>query len=65
MGVNVLVIPLVITAIIYLLNRREVMGQHTASPGRNVLLVLCMIVSVVLAVDKLPDYLAMFSKVAN
>ncbi len=60
MGVNVLVIPLVIAAMIYLLNRRAVMGQHTASIGRNVLLVLCMIVSVVLAVDKFPDYLAMF-----
>jgi Mn2+/Fe2+ NRAMP family transporter len=61
MGVNVLVIPLVIGAMIYLLNRRAVMGEHTASFWRNALLVLCMIVSVVLAVDKFPDYLAMFA----
>jgi Mn2+/Fe2+ NRAMP family transporter len=61
MGVNVLVIPLVITAMIYLLNRRAVMGEHTASPVRNIFLVLCLIVSLVLAVDKFPDYLAMLS----
>lgn len=65
MGVNVLVIPLVIAAMIYLLNKKAVMGQHTASLGRNALLVLCMIVSIVLAVDKFPDYLAMFSSASN
>jgi hypothetical protein len=36
------------------------MGEHTASPIRNSLLVLCLIVAVVLAVGKIPDYLAMF-----
>jgi Mn2+/Fe2+ NRAMP family transporter len=61
MGVNVLVIPLVITAMIYLLNLRAVMGEHTASPWRNFLLVVCLITSIILAVDKLPDYLAMLS----
>jgi len=60
MGANVLVIPLVIIAMIYLMNRRSVMGAHTASPIRNLLLVLCLILSIVLAVDRLPDYLAMF-----
>ena len=60
MGVNVLVIPLVMIAMIYLLNRRAVMGEHTAGAWRNILLVVCMLVAVVLAVDKLPDYLAMF-----
>lgn len=59
MGVNVLVIPMVIVAMIYLLNRRAVMGEHTASGWRNGMLVLCLLVAVVLAVDKLPDYLAM------
>jgi Mn2+/Fe2+ NRAMP family transporter len=58
--VNVLVIPLVMIAMIYLLNRRAVMGEHTAGAWRNILLVVCMLVAVVLAVDKLPDYLAMF-----
>lgn len=59
MGVNVLVIPLVITAMIYLLNKRAVMGEHTASPARNALLLVCLITSIALAVNKLPDYLAM------
>ncbi len=59
MGVNVFVIPMVIIAMIYLLNRQAVMGEHTASLWRNGLLVLCLVVSVVLAVDKFPDYLAM------
>jgi len=61
MGVNVFVIPLVIVAMIYLLNRRVVMGEHTAGTARNVLLVLCLVVSIVLAANQLPDYLAMFS----
>jgi Mn2+/Fe2+ NRAMP family transporter len=65
MGVNVLVIPLVITAMIYLVNRRAVMGQHTASLWRNILLILSLIVSVVLAADSVPDYLEMFSNMSN
>ncbi|MGH8035768.1 MAG: divalent metal cation transporter, partial [Lysobacterales bacterium] len=60
MGVNVLVIPLVLAAMIYLLNRPVVMGPHTASPLRNSLLVLCLILAIMLAVNSLPDYLAMF-----
>lgn len=65
MGANVLVIPLVLVAMIYLLNRRAVMGQHTASAWRNGLLVLCLLVSVVLAVDKFPDYIRMLSEFAK
>ena len=65
MGVNVLVVPLVIGAMIYLLNRQAVMGQHTASTWRNLLLIACLIVSVVLAVYKFPDYLAMLSNAAH
>ena len=61
MGVNVFVIPLVIIAMIYLLNRRVVMGTYTAGVGRNVLLILCLIVAIVLAANQLPGYLAMFS----
>lgn len=61
MGVNVLVIPLVVGAMIFLLNRRAVMGEHTASPVRNALLVLVLAVSVGLAIDKFPDYLTMLA----
>jgi len=60
MGVNVLIIPMVIIAMIYLLNRKAVMGEHTASVWRNLMLVLCLIVALALGIDKLPDYLAMF-----
>ncbi len=60
MGVNVLVIPMVIIAMMYLLNRKAVMGVHTASWGRNALLGLCLLVSLVLAIEKFPVYLAMF-----
>ncbi len=65
MGVNVVIIPLVITAMIYLVNKRAVMGQHTASLWRNILLILSLIVSVVLAADSVPDYLEMFSNMSN
>ncbi len=60
MGVNVLIIPMVLVAMIYLLNRKTVMGEHTASFWRNLTLVVCLIVAIVLGVDKVPDYLAMF-----
>lgn len=60
MGANVFVIPLVIASVIYLLNRRAVMGAHTAGALRNVLLAACLLVSVFLAVYKFPDYVAMF-----
>jgi Mn2+/Fe2+ NRAMP family transporter len=65
MGVNVFVIPLIIIAMIYLLNRRAVMGEYTAGAARNALLVLCLIVSIVLAANQFPDYLAMFSDVSG
>ncbi|MEJ8566174.1 NRAMP family divalent metal transporter [Elongatibacter sediminis] len=61
MGVNVLVIPLVIGAMIFLVNRRAVMGEFTASPVRNALLVLVLVISVALAIDKFPDYLTMLA----
>lgn len=60
MGVNVLIIPMVLVAMIYLLNRKTVMGEHTAGVWRNLILVVCLLVAVVLGIDKLPDYLAMF-----
>lgn len=65
MGVNVFIIPLVIITMIFLLNRREVMGTYTAGTGRNVLLALCLIVAIALAVNQFPGYLAMFSDVSG
>ncbi len=60
MGVNVLVIPMVIIAMLILLNRQSVMGEHTAGIWRNGILLACLAVSLVLAAIKLPDYLGMF-----
>jgi Mn2+/Fe2+ NRAMP family transporter len=59
MGANVFAIPIVIAVVIYLVNRPAVMGPHTAGRARNAMLGLCLLVAIVLAVDKIPDYLAM------
>jgi manganese transport protein len=62
MGVNVLVIPIVISALFYLINRREVMGANTASPVRNIMLAGCIGLSVVLAIQRGPDLLQMLAR---
>lgn len=59
MGVNVIVIPLIMGGILFLLNKSKVMGEHTASPVRNGLLVLCLGLTLMLAVYKFPDLFAM------
>ncbi|MEJ8567812.1 NRAMP family divalent metal transporter [Elongatibacter sediminis] len=62
MGANVFVVPLVIFTLIYLLNRRAVMGEHTAGAPRNLLLGVCLIMAVALAVNQFPNYLSMVLK---
>ncbi|HLF30452.1 MAG TPA: divalent metal cation transporter, partial [Xanthomonadales bacterium] len=61
MGVNVLVLPIIIGALLYLVNQRSVMGEHTATLGRNVILVGCVALSVLLAVANGPDLLQMLA----
>jgi len=61
MGVNVLVIPIVIAALLFLVNRRSVMGDNTASPVRNLILAGCVALSVLLAVANGPDLLKMLT----
>lgn len=58
MGVNVVVIPLVFIIVIYLVNRRSVVGEHTAEWWRNALLVAGLALSIALAIDKVPHYLS-------
>ncbi len=58
MGVNALLIPLVMIVVIILVNRQQVMGQHTANTTRNVILVLGAIISIWLSIVKLPGYVA-------
>jgi Mn2+/Fe2+ NRAMP family transporter len=53
MGVNVLVLPIILAALLYLVNQRSVMGEHTHS-GRNLVLAGCVALSVVLAVAMAP-----------
>jgi len=57
MGVKVLIIPMVLVAMIYLLNQKSVMGENTAGIWRNLILVVWLLVAVALGIDKLPDYL--------
>lgn len=59
MGINVVVIPSVFLLVIYLVNKRDVVGEHRAEWWRNALLGIGLALSVVLAVDKLPHYLQM------
>ena len=59
MGFNTIVIPLVIVIVLVLVNRADVMGEHTASRPRNLVLVAALVLSVWLTLEKLPDYFQM------
>ena len=56
MGLNVIVIPLVLVALIYLLNKTEVMGSSTAITWQNIGLVMCLGVAIALALERAPGY---------
>jgi Mn2+/Fe2+ NRAMP family transporter len=60
MGVNTIVIPLVFLVVIILVNRRDVMGEHTAGLTRNVFLAAGLLVSTALSIMKLPDFVRLF-----
>ncbi|MCZ6526830.1 MAG: divalent metal cation transporter [Gammaproteobacteria bacterium] len=57
MGVNVIVIPLVFAIVLFMVNQTKVMGQHRAEWWRNMILLAGLVLSIVLAADKLPGYL--------
>lgn len=59
MGFNVIVIPLVMLIVIILVNQRQVVGEHRASVGRNVILFAGLVLSILLTVEKLPGYVRM------
>ena len=61
MGVNVLVIPLVIIIVIYMVNRQSIVGDHRSEWWRTSILVIGLIVSFILAANKLPDYIQLLS----
>lgn len=57
MGINVVVIPLVFVVIIYLVNSKSVVKEHTAEWWRNALLLLGLALSIALAIHKVPHYI--------
>ena len=59
MGVNTIVIPLVFAALIILVNKKDVMGVHTAGPARNSVLLIGFLLSATLSIVKLPDFIRM------
>lgn len=59
MGFNAIVIPLVIVIVLVLVNKPELMGHHTASRPRNLVLLAALALSVWLMLEKLPDYVNM------
>ena len=58
--VNALIIPLVMLTVIILVNRRQVMGSHTATAYRNLILFVGLVMSVWIAIEKLPGYIESF-----
>lgn len=61
MGVNVLVIPVVYVIVIALCNSRAVMQGVRTEPWRNAILVLGLLASLGLAVNKAPGYIGMLT----
>lgn len=61
MGFNAIVIPLVLLVVLVLVNQPRLMGAHRAGMPRNVVLLLALLLSLWLMVEKLPDYVAMLT----
>lgn len=61
MGVNVIVIPLVFIIVLYMLNQTKVVQHHKAEWWRNLVILGGLILSLVLAAQKLPHYIQFFS----
>jgi len=59
MGFNTIVIPLVLVIVLVLVNKPVLMGHHTASRPRNLVLLAALALSVWLMLEKLPDYINM------
>jgi manganese transport protein len=61
MGLNIVIVPMAIIIIIYLINKRSIMGEYKANFGRNLFLFASLGLSVWLALSKLPEYIAKLS----
>jgi Mn2+/Fe2+ NRAMP family transporter len=61
MGVNTIVIPLAFIVLLFLLNKKAVMGEYRAGATRNTVLALCLLLSLGLSVSNLPEVVQMFA----
>ena len=61
MGFNAIVIPLVLVIVLILVNKHALMGDYKASPGRNIVLLAGLVLSLWLVMEKLPDYVQMIT----
>jgi Mn2+/Fe2+ NRAMP family transporter len=58
MGLNIVIVPMAIIILIYLINKRSLMGRYKANAWRNLFLVASLCLSLWLAASKLPGYAA-------
>ena len=56
MGINAIVVPLVYLIVLILINRKSVMGEHTGSISRNLILLAALILSLTISVIKMPEF---------
>lgn len=56
MGINIVIVPMAIIIIMYLINKRSLMGEYRANLWRNLFLALSLGLSVWLAWSKAPGY---------
>ena len=56
MGINAIVVPLVYLIVLILTNRKSVMGEHTGSIPRNLILLTALILSLTISVIKMPEF---------
>ena len=61
MGFNAIVVPVVLVIVLILVNNRELMGDHKASLGRNMVLLAGLVLSGWLVMEELPDYVQMIT----
>ena len=56
MGINAIVVPLVYLAVLLLINRKSVMGEHTSGLARNLILLCALLLSVTISALKMPEF---------
>jgi Mn2+/Fe2+ NRAMP family transporter len=57
MGINVFVVPVVIIIVMFMVNHTGFVRQYRAEWWRNLILLAGLILSIILAFEKLPDYM--------